>query len=75
MFLHFLGRPFFVLYTLYSPVSVKPDGSKAKRRGSAAKRSGIYETVELKEWRVTGQDDIIAVPEEKFDVLIQSEPA
>lgn len=62
-------------YALYRFNTRKADGSKAKRRGSAAKRSGIFETVELKEWRVSGQDDVIAVPEEKIDIVRQSKPA
>lgn len=46
-----------------------PDGSKAKKRGSKAKRTGEYRIVEFSEWRETGQDDIIAVPAEKLDQI------
>lgn len=45
------------------------DGSKAKKRGSQAKRSGEYALIPLQQWRDTGQDDIIAVPAEKIALL------
>lgn len=42
-----------------------PDGTKAKKRGSQAKRTGFYRIVPITNWRSSGQDDIIAVPVEK----------
>ena len=43
----------------------KADGSKNKRKGSLAKRSGFYELVSVNEWRSSGQDDIVMIPMEK----------
>jgi len=45
------------------------DGSKAKKRGSKAKRTGEYRVVSLKDWRESGQDDVIAVPGEKLSLI------
>ncbi len=47
----------------------KLDGSKNKRKGSLAKRSGFYELVSFKEWRSDGQDDIVMIPVEKSAVI------
>ena len=45
------------------------DGSKNKRKGSFAKRSGFYELVSIKHWRNSGQDDIVMIPTEKSAMI------
>ena len=45
------------------------DGSKDKRKGSLAKRSGFYELISLKQWRRSGQDDIVMIPNEKSTII------
>ena len=45
------------------------DGSKDKRKGSLAKRSGFYELISLKQWRSSGQDDIVMIPNEKSTII------
>ena len=45
------------------------DGSKDKRKGSLAKRSGFYELISLKQWRSSGQDDIVMIPYEKSSII------
>ena len=47
----------------------KLDGSKDKRKGSIAKRSGFYELISLKQWRSSGQDDIVMIPNEKSTII------
>jgi FkbM family methyltransferase len=47
----------------------KADGSTARRRGAKAKRSGAYELVSLSAWREQDQDDLVAVPKEKMQLL------
>lgn len=47
----------------------KPDGSKARRRGAQAKRTGQYSLIGFEGWRDSGQDDIIACPKEKLGLL------
>ena len=47
----------------------KLDGSKDKRKGSLAKRSGFYELISLKHWRSSGQDDIVMIPNEKSTII------
>ena len=47
----------------------KLDGSKDKRKGSLAKRSGFYELISLKQWRRSGQDDIVMIPNEKSTII------
>ena len=47
----------------------KRDGSKDKRKGSLAKRSGFYELISLKQWRSSGQDDIVMIPNEKSTII------
>ena len=44
-------------------------GAKVKKRGSRAKRTGLYRIVPVKDWRASGQDDIIAVPAEKKTLI------
>ena len=47
----------------------KPNGSKARRKGAKAKRSGFYRLIPHRGWRDAGQDDIIACPKEKVALL------
>jgi len=47
----------------------KLDGSKARRKGAKAKRSGSYNLIPHRRWRDTGQDDIVACPKEKIGLL------
>lgn len=56
-------------YVLFRFNNRKADGSKARRRGAKAKRSGEYELVPFAEWRSSGQDDVIACPTEKLEQL------
>lgn len=56
-------------YQLFRFNNRKADGSKARRRGAKAKRSGNYELVPFNRWRDTGQDDVIACPQEKLELL------
>ena len=52
-------------YLLFRFDTRNPDGTKAKKRGSRAKRTGFYRIVPITDWISAGQDDIIAVPAEK----------
>ena len=56
-------------YSYYYFDTRKADGSTARRRGSRAKRTGKYQLVPLNAWRDTGQDDIVAVPQEFLQFL------
>jgi FkbM family methyltransferase len=56
-------------YALFRFNNRKADGSKARRRGAKAKRSGDYELIPFDEWRISGQDDVIACPKEKLEQL------
>jgi FkbM family methyltransferase len=56
-------------YDLFRFDTRNEDGSKAKRRGSKAKRSGFYQIIPFESWRDSGQDDIIAVPAEKTALI------
>jgi len=58
-------------YSLYSFDTRKADGSKARRRGAKAKRSGKYSLIPFTQWRSSGQDDVIACPDEKKQYLPQ----
>lgn len=59
-------------YVLFRFDNRKPDGSKARRRGARAKRSGNYQLVPFDAWRTSGQDDVIACPEELQQLLPRS---
>ena len=48
------------------------DGSKNKRKGSLAKRTGNYELIPLKSWRTNGQDDIVMIPSEQSHAVAKS---
>lgn len=56
-------------YALFRFNNRKADGSKARRRGAKAKRSGNYDLIPFDEWRIAGQDDVIACPNEKLEQL------
>lgn len=56
-------------YALFRFNNRKADGSKARRRGAKAKRSGDYDLIPFDEWRISGQDDVIACPVEKLEHL------
>ncbi|MDP6414733.1 MAG: FkbM family methyltransferase, partial [Gammaproteobacteria bacterium] len=56
-------------YALYRFNTRKTDGSKARRRGARARKTGTYELIPCTEWRGSGQDDIIACPAEKQSIL------
>ena len=56
-------------YALFRFNNRKADGSKARRRGAKAKLSGDYELIPFDEWRISGQDDVIACPKEKLEQL------
>ncbi|MEX0963381.1 MAG: FkbM family methyltransferase [Pseudohongiellaceae bacterium] len=56
-------------YSLFRFDNRKSDGSKARRRGAKAKLSGHYELIAFDQWRNTGQDDVIACPNESLDRL------
>ncbi|MBL4581333.1 MAG: FkbM family methyltransferase [Gammaproteobacteria bacterium] len=61
-------------YLLFRFNNRKADGSKARRRGAKAKRSGNYELIPFDEWRISGQDDVIACPKEKLGQLPRKNP-
>ncbi len=56
-------------YELYCFDTRKADGSKARRREGKARYSGEYRVIAFDSWRETGQDDLIACPKEKLEVL------
>lgn len=58
-------------YSFFRFNNRKADGSKARRRGAQAKRTGSYQLLPFKEWRSSGQDDVIACPNEKLEQLPQ----
>lgn len=62
-------------YCLFAFDTRKADGSKARRRGAKAKRSGDYTLVSFDRWLETGQDDVIACPREKLVLLPRGNPA
>ena len=57
-------------YLLFRFDTRNTDGTKAKKRGSRAKRTGFYRIVPIDDWRATGQDDIIALPAEKNTLIL-----
>ena len=61
-------------YQLFAFDTRKSDGSKARRRGAKARRSGQYQLVDFRRWLPTGQDDVIACPQEKVALLPVSGP-
>lgn len=59
-------------YELFAFNTRHADGSKAKRRGSRARRSGAFELQRFATWRQSGQDNIVACPAEKTGLLPRS---
>jgi FkbM family methyltransferase len=56
-------------YELFTFDTRKADGSKARRRGAKAKRTGCYQLIPF-DFRLTlGQDDIVACPSELLEFL------
>lgn len=56
-------------YRLFAFDTRKADGSKARRRGASARRSGQYQLIEFQRWLERGQDDVVACPLEKVSLL------
>ncbi|MBL4820916.1 MAG: FkbM family methyltransferase [Gammaproteobacteria bacterium] len=56
-------------YRFYTFDTRKADGSKARRRGARAKRTGSYRLIPFQFDHPKGQDDIIACPQELLNVL------
>ena len=56
-------------YVFFAFNNRKADGSKARRKGARARKTGCYELIPYTRWLDSGQDDIIACPIEKQDVL------
>lgn len=56
-------------YVLMTFDTRKANGSKSRRRGSAAKRSGFYQLIPYNFDFPKGQDDIVACPCELMDIL------
>ncbi|MDA1370136.1 MAG: FkbM family methyltransferase [Proteobacteria bacterium] len=56
-------------YALFAFDNRKTDGSKARRKGAQARKTGRYQLIPYTRWLESGQDDIIACPAEKQDVL------
>ena len=56
-------------YQLFTFDNRKADGSKARRRGAKARHSGVYTIIRFDQWRESGQDDIVACPTEKLELL------
>lgn len=61
-------------YTLLTFSTRKADGSKARRRGAKAKRSGSYQLVPYGGMLASGQDDIVAVPSELLERIPRTSP-
>lgn len=61
-------------YQLFAFDTRKADGSKARKRGAKARRSGEYRLLELQRWRTSGQDDVVACPAEKIALLPRTGP-
>lgn len=56
-------------YQLFTFNTRKPDGSKARKRGAKARKTGTYQLVPFIQWRLSGQDNVIACPKEKQRIL------
>ncbi len=56
-------------YQLFTFNTRKQDGTKARRRGAKAKRSGKFELIDFDYWLDSGQDDVVACPVEKLGML------
>ncbi len=53
-------------YTLLAFNKRKADGSKARRRDAKTRLSGQYEVIDYKNTLKSGQDDVIACPDERY---------
>jgi len=69
-----LGKMFPKNYQFYTFDTRKADGSKARRRGAKARRSGKYQLIPFLFESPRGQDDIVACPEELVSVLPMHNP-
>ena len=47
----------------------KPNGAKDRKAGAKAKRTGHYKLIPFQQWKSSGQDDVIACPQEKLNLL------
>lgn len=56
-------------YTLFTFNKRKADGSKDRRRDALSRHSGTYSIIPLTQFLASGQDDVIACPAEKCDLL------
>ena len=56
-------------YRLFTFDKRKQDGSKARRRDARSRHSGEYRIIPFTAWRNSGQDDIIACPQESVALL------
>jgi FkbM family methyltransferase len=56
-------------YALFTFARRKADGSKTRRRNARNRYSGNYRLVPLGDLRASGQDDIVACPREKQELL------
>ena len=61
-------------YELFTFNTRKVDGSKARRRGLKAKKSGTYSLIPFQFKLTKGQDDIVACPAELGEFLPHSKP-
>jgi FkbM family methyltransferase len=59
-------------YELFTFNTRKTDGSKARRRGARARKTGAYQLIPFTRWRGDGQDDVVACPQEKIASLPHS---
>ena len=59
-------------YDLFTFNTRNADGSKNKRKGSLAKRTGNYELIPMESWRTNGQDDIVMIPSEQSHAIAKS---
>jgi FkbM family methyltransferase len=59
-------------YELFTFNTRKADGSKARRRGARARKTGAYQLIPFTQWRDDGQVDVVACPKEKIASLPHS---
>ncbi len=56
-------------YKLFTFDKRKADGRKDRRRDAQSRHSGAYKIIALTQFQTTGQDDVIACPVEKCELL------
>jgi len=56
-------------YEFFTFDTRKPDGSKARRQGARAKRSGLYRLIPFRFLLQSGQDDVVCCPREEINKL------